>query len=242
MTRPSISIHASPSITWQGAAAVKMQHGLKAIGLDANITQSRTRESDTAILMGTTLWTGVEDGNYLLVDRASFKDPEFVSLVWNGHGRRGNHMVPEKPLGRWERMGVEILPWRNGNRIVLCGQHETWSPHYARCEDWYKTVRATHFRSHPAGDNPTGLPRVSNWDDTALAVTLNSSVGVDAILNGISTATFDEGAMAWDITTHSVRGAARPDRRPWLEWLSWTQWHWDEIEAGKPIKHLFEDM
>jgi hypothetical protein len=29
------------------------------------------------------------------------------------------------------------------------------------------------------------------------------------------------------------------DRQEWANWLAWTQWRWDEIEAGLPIKHLF---
>jgi hypothetical protein len=24
-----------------------------------------------------------------------------------------------------------------------------------------------------------------------------------------------------------------------LGWLAWTQWSWDEIEQGEPIRHLF---
>ena len=122
--------------------------------------------------------------------------------------------------------------------------------------DWYDQVDADCFRPHPAGDNPTGLPAIKDWHDVGLAVTLNSSIGVDTVMQGIPTVTMDGAAMAWDVTSHTIPeerfyeelgkangfAAIRPDRRPWLEWLAWTQWHWDEIRDGTPIKHLFEEL
>lgn len=237
----TVVIHSSPSIEWQQPFAGKMREGLKALGIDCSISSSRTRESDIAILLGTTLWRGIEaDGQFLLVDRCSFFDTDkWVSLVWNGHGRRGDHRVPVK---RMPRLYPTPEWWRTGSRVVLCGQTETYSPHHASMDHWYETVAATHFRKHPAGDNSTGLPIAEDWTDCGLAVTLNSSVGVDAVIAGLPTVTMDEAAMAWDVTSHSIDEVATPDRRPWLEWLAWTQWHHDEICAGEPIKHLFEEL
>lgn len=236
-----ITIHSEPAIQWQIKGALRFQRGLKALGIDASISSSRTRESDIAILLGTTCWRHIEtDGRYLLVDRASWGDPDYVSLVWDGHGRRGNHMVPDCRSGRWERHGVEMLPWREGRRVILCGQTETWSPHYKDLASWYDQVDATHFRGHPAGDNPTGLPVARDWRDAGLAITLNSSIGVESVMKGIPTVTMDGAAMAWDVTSHDPSVVVTPDRRDWAEWLAWTQWHWDEIEQGLPIKHLFE--
>ncbi len=237
-----ITIHSEPAIHWQIAAAEKFKSGLKALGITASISSSRVRESDIAVLLGTTCWRNIEDtGCFLLVDRASWGNPDYVSLVWDGHGRRGNHKVPVRRGGRWERMELPLVPWRVGRRVILCGQTETWSPHYKSLESWYSQVDATHFRRHPAGTNPTGLPAARNWDDAKLAVTLNSSIGVESVLMGVPTVTMDGAAMAWDVTAHDLR-VVMPDRRPWLEWLAWTQWSWDEIERGKPIAHHFEDI
>ena len=52
----------------------------------------------------------------------------------------------------------------------------------------------------------------------------------------------DEGAMAWEVTGHRPDEVVMPDRTEWLHWLAWTQWHWNEIAMGTPIKHLFEDI
>ena len=243
-----ILIHADQKIAWQVPFAIKMKQGLKQIGIPSEFSTSRYRESDIAILCGTTLWRQIEaDGRYLLVDRCSFGDTnQWVSLVWDGHGRRGDHCVPEDKGTRWKSTGVRIKRWKKtGSRIVLCGQTKTYSPHYDRLEDWYNkvVVFSTHFRKHPSGTNPTTRPPVKDWEDCGMAITLNSSVAVDAVLNGIPTVTMDEAAMAWDITSHApneVYQPHTPDRRSWVRWLAWTQWHHDEIQAGEPIRHLFE--
>jgi len=239
-----VLIHAG-SVDWHQPFAEKMRRGLKTIGIDAGITASRSRESDVAILLGTTMWRAVEGtGTYLLVDRCSFGDTNhWVSLVWNGHGRRGNHKVPRELGNRWETIGVPVAEWRTGSKIVLCGQHQPYSPAYMDLREWYSAVpNATHFRPHPVSDNPTGLPSYRGWLDVGLVITLNSSVAIDSVLLGIPTVTMDGGAMAWDVTGHRPDEIITPDRTDWLRWLAWTQWHHDEINAGHPIKHLFEDV
>jgi len=245
-----ILIHASNSIAWQGAAALKMQQGLKAIGLDSKITDSRSRGSDVAICMGTTLWRGIEeDGDYLLVDRASFGDPYFVTLVWNGHGRRGDFKVPGNDSSRRQAVDGYVEPWKDCDScgaVVLCGQTESYSPRYHGLTEWYSDVNAynivTRFRSHPSDQLGSEITTCTenDWKSPALVITLNSSVAVDCVLRGIPTVTMDPAAMAWDVTGHTPIDIVRPDRNDWLNWLTWTQWNWDEIQDGQPIKHLFE--
>jgi hypothetical protein len=249
----SIVIHCEPRIEWQGAFADKMQRGLANIGLKAEIRNTQFRCSDIAILLGTTRWRNIENdgGRYLLVDRASFGDPYYVSLVWDGHGRRGDHKVPENPdPARWEQMELNnyamVLPWRPGSKVILAGQTETYSPNYPSLDAWYGEVHeyCSHFRPHPAAmvmDRPFGLRKCADLDDCKLLVTLNSSIGVAAVMNGIPTVTMDEAAMAWDVTSHRPGEIITPERDDWLHWLAYTQWNHDEIEAGAPISHLFED-
>jgi hypothetical protein len=238
-----VVIHAEPRIAWQVEFAKKMAQGLRAIGVTHEVTNSRARTSGgLAILLGTTCFKGVENGPYLLVDRCSLGDTnKWVTLVRDAHGRRGARVPHGTPANRWEWMedvaGVRLEPWRSGRKRVLCGQTETWSPHYATLWDWYRTVQATHFRRHPAGDNPTGLPETRKWDDVGFAITLNSSVAVDAVLAGVPSVTMDEGAMAWDVTSHADE-AVKPARLPWLHWLAWTQFSHDEIAEGTPWAHL----
>lgn len=183
------------------------------------------------------MWRGIErSGRFLLVDRCSFGDTnKYVSLVFDGHGRRGNHCVPETySFSRWCRHGVDLKPWQTGSKVVLCGQTESYSPEWPSLGEWYglASTSVTHFRPHPAGDNPTGFPEWKSWDDVHGAITLNSSVAVDALVNGVWASVWDEGGMAYNWT----------DRLDLMRWLAWTQWHHEEIREGKPIEHLFRDL
>ncbi len=240
-----VTIHCEPRVPWQGPFARKMSDGLKRIGIPHEVTNDRDRlNSGLSVLLGTTFWRSVEaTGPYLLVDRCSYGDTNrWVSLVRDGHGRRGDHRVPERVTAeRWERHGFHLQAWKSGARTVLCGQTDTYSPHYPTVEDWYGRVpEATHFRPHPAGTNPTGLPLASNFLNCRVAVTLNSSVAVQAVMQGIPTVTMDEGSMAWDVTGHKPSRVITPDRELWCHWLAHTQFSHDEIAEGLPIAHLLE--
>jgi len=234
-------LHCEPRIPWQPKRAAYFLEGFRRKGIECEVTDSRQRlDERPAVLLGTSCWRAVEaTGSHLLVDRCSFGDTEkFVSLVWNGHGRRGRHMVPHNANGeRWERYGVPIENWKYGSRVILCGQTETYSPRFQRLEDWYRTVSATHFRKHPAGDNPTGLPDAVTFDDCSEVITLNSSVAVQCVLSGYPVVAMDEGSMAWDVSGHRVgdlKHVGHDQRRAWAEWLAWTQWTDDEIREGAP--------
>lgn len=228
-----VAIHFEPGIAWQAKRVGDFSEGLKSLGIDHVITSSRERVADVAILFGTTFWRKIEDDKpWMLVDRASVGDPYYVQLVWNGHGRRGDHMVPPwADEGRWEDLERELWPLTLGySDVVLCGQTEPYSPHWDRMEDWYATVKeATHFRPHPQGNNPTELPVKKDWIDAKFHV-LNSSVGVEAVIRGRPVEIHDEGCMAF----------GSEDRETWAHWLAWTQWRWDEIREG--IGHLFDHV
>lgn len=232
-------IHCSPGIPWQGPAADKLCQGLSRLGYRPVVTSSQERQPEGfPILLGTSMWRKVEQQlPFLLVDRCSFGDTNhYVSLVWNGHGRRGDHKVPTSYSDRrWKTHGVEIHKPHSGTAVVLCGQTDSYSPRWSTPEEWYSThPEATHFRPHPAGDAPLRLPLTFAWEDVKLALTLNSSVAIEALLRGVSVKVDDEGGMAfgWE-KAFSVR-------QRFFEWLSWTQWHWKEITEGFPIRHLFE--
>ena len=253
MARVHASIHVNPRIAWQVRFAGVAAAGLRAIGAPFAVTQSRERIGNALpILLGTTFWRGIEaSGTFLLVDRCSFGSPsEWVTLVLDGHGRRGDHRTPTVRDGsRWEHHAVEVHPWRSpvGTRTILCGQTEPYSPRYSNIESWYDLVgpSCTHFRRHPASSQPlsarcaaSALPVADSWDDVRVAVTLNSSVAIDTVLAGIPTVTMDEAAMAWSVTSHSPSDVITPDRTEWLHWLAWTQWTYDEIREGTPWRRF----
>jgi len=233
-------VHCAEGIPWHAPFAEKLCTGLSRIGIDSKITSQQCRRNEGfPILLGTSMWKAVEQPPYLLVDRCSFGDTEeYVSLVWNGHGMRGDHKVPEDWDGsRWDQHGVHVTRPEPGNKKVLCGQFELFSPNWATLDHWYSSQpTATHFRPHPAGEESWGrLPICKTWDDVGTAITLNSSVAVDALINGVlNVHVCDAGGMAygWD--------SEWSGRLEFLEWLAWTQWSHQEIEHGIPIRHLFQ--
>ena len=236
----SAVIHCMPSVPWQEAFAHKCVQGLKLAGIPGRVTSDRARQDDGfPILLGTTFWRSIETtGEFLLVDRCSFGDTNrWVSLVWNGHGRRGDHRLPQRVTAdRWERYAVPVQPWRYGKRVILAGQSESYSPRWPSLTEWYDSVSATHFRPHPVGDRYP-LPIATDLTDCRVLVTLNSSVAVSAVLDGVPTITQDEGSMAWDVTGHTLDDIRTLDRLPWLHALAWTQWTHDEIAEGAPWEY-----
>lgn len=222
-----------PNIDWQAKRAVYFSDGLKALGLPSIITDQRHRVGyGPAILFGTTYWREIEkvEGPWLLVDRASYGDPDFVQLGWNGHGRRGDHRVGDVDETRAIAHGLNLWPEPEprGENVVLCGQRESYSPDWSRIADWYDTQKCTHFRPHPYSSNPTELPQYMGFD-VAEAVTLNSSVAFDFLRAGVPVRVMDEGGMAFCMD------------ESFFSWIAHTQWTWEEIRSGFPIGHLFID-
>ena len=218
-----VTIHYDPGIEWHRQRLPLFLAGLRAVGHAAQSTTRRQRIcAGLVVLFGTTLWQEIEraPGDWLLVDRASVGDPDYVTLGWNGRGRRGDYRLPSViDDSRWRELNRPLQPeWTTGDRAVICGE---W-------DGSYPPVVGTHFRPHPAGRNPTSLPTVTDWIDAHYHV-LRSSVAVEALIRGYPVTVYDESSMAYGVT----------DRQEWAECLAWTQWSWDEIRQGEPIGHLF---
>ena len=236
-------VHYDERIPWHAPFAGYLAAGFRNKGIEVKGTSSRARVGGMPILLGTTLWTNIEQdgGEYILVDRCQYGDTDkWVSLAKNGRGYRAQWAERRDP-SRWEAHGQPMLPWRlGGSQAVLCGQIGSYSPDWDNETNWYRAVqdKCTHFRPHPRGGNPTGLPVSQDWSKAKCAVVLNSSIGVQAVLCGIPTVTMDKGSMAWPVTSHSIGEIYTPERDEWCHWLAWCQWSHDEIKEGIPWDFL----
>ena len=237
-----ITIHYAPQIEWQARRVKYFAEGLEQLGIRVLATSSQERISqDPVILFGTTRWRRIEavPGRWLLVDRASYFDPDYVSLKWNGHHLHGDHKIPKDWQDRPKREIPELKsPRESGTKIVLCGQTELYCDLYPNLHEWYRSAldqyHWTDFRPHPTERaKPGGVPVWSTWDDVKLAITLNSSVAIDAMIRGVPVRAVDPYAMS-----HLCGGLA--DREHLFQKLAWTQWSWEEIKRGEPIAHLFD--
>jgi hypothetical protein len=209
-------IHHSPSIKWHSLRLPAFESGLKKLGFKVTTTTERKRiNSDPAVLFGTSAFEQVErsEGDYLLVDRAFWGDPDNVRLGWNGRNAKADYKVPEDQTGR-------AIPKKKrkakGNRVIVCGD-------YNQAPDFDD---ATHWKPHPAQPdwNPTGLPMATDFTDCKLAIVGASSVAIELRLAGIVVDVRDPDSMA---------------NLP-LTYLAWCQWSWDEIEQGEPMEHLWQ--
>lgn len=236
-----VVIHADPSIEWHKIRLPAFVDCLKVLGIKPIHTISRERISEApAVLFGTTLWKGIESvaGDWLLVDRASYGDPEYVTLGWNGHGGRADHCIPEfYDTSRWDAFPQPFKPEQKGDECaVICGQCETYSPAWSSVEEWYEQAcydGATHFRPHPSGSAWNRLPIKKDFRGST-ALVLNSSIGVQCVFDGVPVQAYDEGAMCYGLWDRWGN-----DRAAWAHWLAWTQWRWDEIQSGA-IRHIFD--
>lgn len=235
----NINLHSYAAIPWHSRRAHAFEQGLKKLGFSVTRTSSRQRiNSDPCVLFGTSLWQDIEAdrGDWLLVDRASFDNPNSVQLVWNGRLRHGNHMVPADYRDR-PRAIPEIEEPRIGKKRILCGQ---FSSNGAAIDlyAWYKETKVlcSHFKPHPAMSTPQslGLPVVDNFDDCYIAHTLNSSVAVELLIKGVAVVVDDPSGMAYDYS------AGKLSAEEMLKWIAWTQFTWQEIEQGEQIAHLFD--
>lgn len=192
-----------------------MAIGLRRLGFEPVMTRSQQRISAApAVLFGTTFWQDIErsPGEWLLVDRACWGDPDYVRLGWNGRGTQADYRIPADPATRWV---PEVKRHEPGEKVILCGDYGCVPTH----------PDATHFKPHPASpDQGHGLPLVDSFEDCKYAICGASTVAVDLILRGIPVVLTDPRNMA---------------HMP-LDQIAWTQWSWDEIAAGQPIGHLFE--
>lgn len=232
----TVTLHYHPGIPWHDKRAPAFIEGLAKLNITCNLTLSQTRVSgDAAILFGTTRFKAIEEdynGDFLLVDRACFGDPEYVRLGWNGRNLAADYMVPSVvDSQRWEAHGIKLRHWPVGDRIILCGEDNAPDDWYQRCISRYG---CTHFKPHPAlHQESPGLPVVSSFERALRVITWNSTVGVECVIKGIDTFAGDAHAM--------INSSVQPlgDRRALMNWLAWTQWSWQEIANGSEIAHLF---
>lgn len=182
----------------------------------------------------------------------------WTSLSWNGLNGRAELGPKVDDGGRrfWHHFGHLMRPWNpTGAYALVIGQ----VPGDASLEgrslySWYDRVSEAAkaiwglpvcFREHPQAiargfTSPVTVPKKleSNLQDAIgnarVVITWNSNTAVESVLAGKPTIVFDQGSMAWDVTTHQMADVPdEPDRESWAAKLAWKQWTVDEIRSGE---------
>jgi hypothetical protein len=157
---------------------------------------------------------------------------EYYTWAYNGlHGLGTLPTPPER-----SRPHPKLKPWKDwqSGRITVFGQVPTDKA--VRGNDmqlWKQTVQAalpnSEFREHPimipSKYHNQMEPLSRCFEETSLAVTYTSTIGAEAVINGIPTIACHAGSLAYPMATHNLSDEPiTPCREEWIHNLSWRQW------------------
>lgn len=191
----------------------------------------------------------VAENGYIGVDP---QGRQLFALALNHHNGAGRWMPKDPPEDRWERLGVELKPWREaGSRIIIFPQRSIGEPGVRMEADWpTKIVPALRSRrpvvvhDHPGKVRPPLGPVL---DGAWAAVVWGSGAGIKALALGIPVFyEFEQwiGAPAAKLLSGSdpLRFPFLGDRLPMFQRLAWAQWTAEEIASGLPFRVLLQGL
>lgn len=159
-----------------------------------------------------------------------------------GHHAGAGHWHHGGPQ-RWDALGVEIAPWREGgHEVVILAQRGIGEAGIAAPTGWAQAVRRRiggRIRHHPGRADPGDL--LEDLRDAACVVTWHSGAALKALLAGIPVwYAFDRwiGAPACGRLAAFGPVPVRGDRLEMFRRLAWAQWSFDEIESGEAFLWL----
>ena len=192
----------------------------------------------------------------------------YTSCGWNGLQRRGRYPKVEDGGQRWKALYADFMePWRiqTEGYALLLGQVPGDFSLYGLPSGFQSWAQAQTnmlrtlgydvvFRPHPLcrklghlttpdGAEESNGTLAEDLAGASFAVAFNSTSSVESVLAGVPTVTLDEGAMAWDVTSHQLStDRVQPDRHAWAHWLAYTQWRLDELSSGFAWEHIHTAM
>lgn len=242
---------AEHQVSWGGAFA----EGLKRHGWRVSV-QSRPGPCDLLVVWGA---RRVEQmaaqkaagGEVVVLERGYVGDRFAWTSVSFGGGlnNKGEFRGPHRDGSRWERhFGHLMQPWRvrDDGDVLIMGQVDgdqaiagvDIQKFYRKAAaEYFAAGFTTRFRPHPQMcrrvPRTVSRPLAEDLARARAVVVWNSNSAVDAVLAGVPAVTIDRGAMAWDVTGHTLgEMPPTPDRTAWSHWIAWTQWQRDELASG----------
>jgi hypothetical protein len=233
----SVVIHTNMGLKNQTACAGWLHDGFKRHGINAVVTGSRTQQADVHVIQGPHYayqeWVGKP--NVLWLNRC-FYGHHFYDLslgwllpdgsrdfcVWNADAPNGD--LPE----------LQPMKERTGKRACAVVFGDYGKDPAGMIREARNKYGRVYYHAHPA-DRHRQSPALSPdwtleqiWDVADVAVGGQSTVLVEAAINGLQVETSDPRHVCADI----------PDREQWLMDLSWAQWHYTQLASGDFWDHL----
>lgn len=198
---------------------------------DILITWNRIREGHTAAL-------AFEDRGrpVLVVENASWGN-DFAGGRWYTVARNHHNTVDRFPVGgpeRWDRLQVELQPWRAGGETVILPQRGIGAPPVAMPLSWPARMQAAtgaRMRPHPGAQEST--PLELDLARVGKVVTWGSSAAVKALTWGIPVESYMPNWIGEQDNTDAGRLAM-------FRRMAWAQWQLPEIASGEPLRRLLQ--
>lgn len=192
----------------------------------------------------------------------------WVSAGWNGLNGRADFCNKDMPNDRWKKHFNDgrLLDYSDGDYILIPLQIKGDMSIAGRGYNYQTIVNEIRkfsdlpikIKQHPTADD--GWPRILGKNvsyidrfmpiteavkGAKVVVTINSNVGVDALLAGKAVVALDEGSMVYDIAAHDFTNLhipKWPDRTQWCNNIAYAQWHPDELRSGEAWNHLKQKL
>lgn len=265
--KPEITI-LRRDLAHQSAHAEALGKGMRAHGVEVRMaTPAHVIKTKYTACWGWRMGVRLRRAGHevLVMERGYIGDRfSYTSLGWNG--LNGFAMFPDRGVDGGERFaahGGRLLPWKNDGKCVLIlgqvprdaslrgidliPQYEAWAMDAKK-----RFGLPVFFRPHPDVVKKGLVQQIAFTErspheslsaalsEAALCITFNSNSGVDAVIAGVPTITFDSGSMAWEVCGHDIGKVIRPDRELWAYKLAYKQWSIDEISSGAALEPLAE--
>jgi hypothetical protein len=159
-----------------------------------------------------------------------FAGERWLTIAKDRHNTAG--MFPVGGPERWNRLGVELQPFRESGETVILPQRGIGSPPVAMPRDWAAKALKKHggrIRAHP-GRKPA-KPLADDLANCGRAVTWGSGAAVQALMMGVK------------VTSEMPHWIAEQDnteegRLTMFQRLAWAQWRHEEIASGEAFARL----
>jgi hypothetical protein len=255
----------------QSPYALALQKGFVVHGIDSELYELRCLPKEQVVACWgwrRGQWLLRCGKTVLVAERGYLGDrAKWVGMGWNGLNGRATHTEVDDQGGRLNSLFPGLLePWREtsspglGVALILGQVRFDSAVMHTDIAAWYRKVAKElegegykiRFRAHPQDPKANPFkerhPLVpgelkDSLAGVSLAVTFNSTAGVDCVMAGVPTVTYDRGSMAWEMTTHTVKQfSITPEREKWAAALAWKQWCLEEISSGAAWETLQHSM
>lgn len=179
-------------------------------------------------------------GGKVLVAENGYLGKQWLDDTWFAISRNHHNGAGTWPIGgpeRWDDLGVELAPWREGGReVVVLRQHGIGEPGVAMPRNWIAPGRV---REHPG--RKSVKPLELDLAEARAVITWGSGAALKALAMGIPVY---HACPTW-IGALAARRFEWPlpkpflgDRLPMFRRLVWAMWRDGEVESGEAFRRL----